>query len=558
MIRHSIFILCVVLCAFLTQLSAQSDVGVIRADFELQVQSYTADSLINAPKVPEKILSEGFLNLSYSRGNFGVGLRYEGYFNPLQGIDPRYSGNGIPYRYARYSNSDVDVTLGNFYEQFGTGMLLRTYEDRALGFDNSLDGIRVKSTPLNGIQLTGLVGRQRSFFALGPGMIRGFDADLSLNDMDFLGSNWLSNDLLVRLGGSFISRYQVAADPLLNLPENVGAYALRASLNSGGFVLSGELAHKINDPSTTNENSFNPGNGLFITSTYSAKGLGITFNFKRIDNMDFRSDRSATGNNLNLSFLPALSKQHTYRLVTMYPYATQPNGEIGIQGELVYTFSRNSFLGGKYGTTVTVNYSNIHDLDTTRSTDSSLAKYRYTSKYFATGPHLLFEDLNIEISHAWSRSFKSILTVVRQSYNKNLVQGKEGYDSLLHPLIVVFEGTWQINPSNALRFELQHLSVKEINYTDSIKTDHGNWAYALMEYTLNSHWYFSVFDEWNYGNDVVDHRLHYPNASMSYVHEGTRFSFGYGKQRAGILCVGGVCRLVPAANGFTLSLTSTL
>jgi len=31
----------------------------------------------------------------------------------------------------------------------------------------------------------------------------------------------------------------------------------------------------------------------------------------------------------------------------------------------------------------------------------------------------------------------------------------------------------------------------------------------------------------------------------------------YGRQRAGIFCVGGVCRQVPAANGLTLSVTST-
>ncbi len=544
-------------------LHSQSDNGVLRADFELQVQSYKADSLILAPKVREQILSEGFLNLTYTRGNFSGGLRYEGYFNPLQGVDPRYAGNGIPYRFARYTNSAIDVTLGNFYEQFGSGMLLRTYEERALGFDNSLDGVRVRSTPLNGISLTGVVGKQRSFFSLGPGIVRGFDAELSLNDMDQFGENWLGDDVRLRLGASFVSKYQTASDPLLNLPENVGAYAFRASFTSGGFLLNAELAHKINDPSLTNNNSFNPGEGLFITTTYSAAGFGLTLNAKRIDNMDFRSDRNAFGTNLNINFLPALTKQHTYRLVTMYPYATQPNGEIGIQAELVYSFPRNSFLGGKYGTTVTLNYSNIHDLDTTHSSDTSTveakqaAKYTYTSKYFATGKHLLFEDINLEISHTWTKSFKTILTLVQQTYDRNIVQGKTGYIELLHPFIAVLEGTWQINPKNALRFELQHLSVTEID-TNEANVNHGNWAYALAELTLNSHWFLTAFDEWNYGHDDEHHRIHYPSLSTTYVHDGTRISVGYGKQRAGILCVGGVCRLVPASNGFSLSLTSTL
>ncbi|HML86108.1 MAG TPA: DUF6029 family protein [Bacteroidales bacterium] len=31
----------------------------------------------------------------------------------------------------------------------------------------------------------------------------------------------------------------------------------------------------------------------------------------------------------------------------------------------------------------------------------------------------------------------------------------------------------------------------------------------------------------------------------------------YGRQREGLLCVGGVCRQVPAATGFTLTLTTS-
>jgi hypothetical protein len=32
---------------------------------------------------------------------------------------------------------------------------------------------------------------------------------------------------------------------------------------------------------------------------------------------------------------------------------------------------------------------------------------------------------------------------------------------------------------------------------------------------------------------------------------------GYGKRRAGIFCIGGVCRAVPASNGIEINITST-
>lgn len=540
----------VLICSVWCVVQAQTG-GTLRANFQLDAQQYSQDTIIKAEQPPEKVSSMGFLSLIYSYDKFEAGMRYEGFFNPLVGIDPKYTGSGIPFRYAMYRNDEVEATVGNFYEQFGSGMILRLYQDWALGVDNSIDGLRIKATPLNGLQLTGVVGKQRSYFSLGPGIVRGVDADINLNEMDIFGQGWLGEDVQVRLGASGVSKYQPSSDPLLKIPLNVFAYSTRARVSSGGFNVYGEWAYKINDPSEANSKSFNPGNGLYVSAAYSGTGLGVNLIFKRIDNMDFRSDRAAAINSLTLSFLPALTKQHTYRLATMFPYATQPNGEIGLQGEVVYTFPKNSFLGGKYGTTVTVNYANLHNLDSTL-TDTSVNRFTYESKFFAFGKTLLFNDLNIEVSHIWSKSFKSTVMFATQSYQRDIIEGKNEY-GLIHPTIAVLEGTYTINSTNALRCELQHLGVS----ADSVKADKNNWAFGLLEYTYNSNWYFTVFDEWNYGNHNEQEKIHYYSGAVAFVKNTTRVSFGYGRQRAGILCVGGVCRVVPAANGLTLSVTSS-
>ena len=108
--------------------------------------------------------------------------------------------------------------------------------------------------------------------------------------------------------------------------------------------------------------------------------------------------------------------------------------------------------------------------------------------------------------------------------------------------------TYQINKSNSIRMELQHLSANR---------DRGDWLFALLEYSISPHWTISAYDEYNYGNYNEDRRFHYPAASIAYVKGTSRFSLGYAKQRAGLLCVGGVCRFVPASNGLTFSITST-
>ena len=85
----------------------------------------------------------------------------------------------------------------------------------------------------------------------------------------------------------------------------------------------------------------------------------------------------------------------------------------------------------------------------------------------------------------------------------------------------------------------------------------GNWVMGLLEFNIAPKWFFTVLDEYNYGNPESDMRLHYYNAGFAYVHNATRIALNYGRQREGLLCVGGVCRQVPASNGITLTITST-
>ena len=53
---------------------------------------------------------------------------------------------GERYRipFGRYQDNErgIDVTIGNFYDQFGSGLVFRSYEERNLGIDNAMDGFR--------------------------------------------------------------------------------------------------------------------------------------------------------------------------------------------------------------------------------------------------------------------------------------------------------------------------------------------------------------------------------------------------------------------------------
>jgi len=53
------------------------DVGTISGSIQMDAQSYTQDSVIGAPNVPEKILSNTFANILYTRGKFTAGIRFD-------------------------------------------------------------------------------------------------------------------------------------------------------------------------------------------------------------------------------------------------------------------------------------------------------------------------------------------------------------------------------------------------------------------------------------------------------------------------------------------------
>ena len=168
---------------YCSSLYSQNNFGELHGNFQVDAQYYNRDSLIGAPIVKEKILSNGFMNLWYTKGNFTAGIRYENYLNVMQGFDSRYKGSGVPFRFASYKNDKLEATVGNFYEQFGSGLILRAYEERSLGYDNVFDGTRVRFQPIKGIYLKGLIARQRTFFALSSGIVRGFDAEINFNEL---------------------------------------------------------------------------------------------------------------------------------------------------------------------------------------------------------------------------------------------------------------------------------------------------------------------------------------------------------------------------------------
>ncbi|MBI9068295.1 MAG: hypothetical protein JEZ09_13460 [Salinivirgaceae bacterium] len=548
--------------------------GSVSGNFKLDAQTYSPDSIIGADTISEKLLSNSYMNIIYTNGNFKAGVRFEGYFNAMEGYEKQYNGFGLASRFATYTGDFVEVTAGNFYEQFGNGLAFRAYEDRDLGYDNAMDGALVKVKPHDGIILKGIIGQQRLYWEKAEGLVRGADAEFAINSI--IGGFAESNHRIT-LGGSFVSKFQKDEDPTLILPENVAIGAGRINYSISGFNITSEYAYKSQDPSFDNRNIYKSGSALLVNTNYSQKGFGVMVQYKWVDNMSFRSDRNESINNVLINNLPAISKNHAYSYSAMYPYATQANGEAGFQIEIFKKFNKGSFIGGKYGTMMSMNFSRITGIDKTPLNDSTKIGQSgtdgYTTSFLSMSDELYYQDANIDITKKFSKKLKGVFTYQNIKYNQKVL---EVHLDVVEANIFIADLTWKIKPKHSLRIEAQALftsqdSIGEGDYREYGKQDYGDWAMLTLEYTISPNWFFAVSDQWNYvsfdddiakktllynHNKELD-RIHYYSVAMGYTKGPTRVALSYGKQREGILCVGGVCRAVPASNGLLLTLSHT-
>ena len=71
---------------------------------------------------------------------------------------------------------------------------------------------------------------------------------------------------------------------------------------------------------------------------------------------------------------------------------------------------------------------------------------------------------------------------------------------------------------------------------------------GLVEVGLAPHWSFTVSDMYNHG----DTKQHYWNVSAAFAHKAFKALLGYGRNREGMVCSGGVCRWQPEYKGINL------
>lgn len=512
------------------------------------------DEAIGAEKT-EDVVTNTYVTLQMTSKYVDAGARLEYLDHPLPGYEKDFKGWGVPHFYVKGRYGIAELTAGTFYEQFGSGFILRTYEERSLGVDNSLLGGRLVLKPIEGLNIKLLSGKQRRYWNWNKSLVSGADVEMSLDE-------WIpslkNNDTHLMVGASWVNRYEnnkeevfVDAVHKINFPKYVNAWDVRVNLNHGPWSVLAEYAQKDNDPSYANGYIFRKGNVAMLSGSYSKKGLSVLLQAKRSENMSFKSTGNANkamGISSSIGHLLAFTQEHTYTLPAYYPYATQiADGEWAYQAEVGYNFKRNTPLGGKYGMNVKVNYSYVRAIDRRFLGDVSLNNLAgtltyggtdgYKSSFFKWGDDTYYQDLNIQLSRKLTKDFKLFLMYMNQRYNMLKI---EGHGGMVRSNIFVADGKYQFSPKVTLRGEMQYMTTKG---------DEGDWAFGLLELSLVPHWMITISDQFN----VNQSHIHYYMGQVTFTTGAHMIQLGYGRVQEGYNCSGGVCRYVPASKGFTLS-----
>ncbi|MCH5331478.1 MAG: hypothetical protein J1E33_03615 [Alistipes sp.] len=537
----------------------QKPVGMFSGGLESNTIFYVADPTIGTT-VDHLVGSNNFLKADYMYGRFSVGLQLEYYPYPLKGYEKALRGIGLTGKYVAWTDRNYSITLGDYYEQFGSGLVLRTWEDRDLGINNSLGGARITFNALdNAIEGRVVAGLPRYYLnskGAGYGWFQRFGDDYAhpLSPGGPLSRTLVSGgDLSISLTrliapesehnfsieGSVVSRYEFetpveiedfAEKNGFTVPKNVLSYSARMAYSWRDLSVKAEYVGKSNDYSKnhrTDKYELMRGNAQLVEINYSNGGFAGALTLRRLSNMQdkiFRGVESVTAGN-TLNYLPALCQQQTYMLASLNPCSTYADGEMGGQIDLYYNFRRGSKVGGKYGMKFHVNASMIYSLP-------GALPEKYTK------PRLGYRDITMDLEKVWTKKFKTVLLVSIQEYSPSHGSSKatEAQNAF------VLDLQYKFTPRFSLRGELQYLYSQELTK---------DWMAALIEASIAPHWNIFVSDMYNHGSTKV----HYYSAGVSFSHSFLRIAASYGRNREGMVCSGGVCRYQPAYTGGNIQLS---
>jgi hypothetical protein len=205
-------------------------------------------------------------------------------------------GERLAQRYFEYDRSPLTLHVGNFYQTFGQGMVLNSFEDEALRVDWNIDGINGRLN-WDRLGINALLGRPRSNNESRPELIAGAELrgkplppyELALSYLRFDATN-TPEDI----------SFGMPVEERLSLEQKLNIGPIELLLEAGRRFTWGRFDPGAGWVGTENVNGY----GIYGSANFGLRGLGILAEYK--DYYKFNGESNAlppcseTGKSLNL------------------------------------------------------------------------------------------------------------------------------------------------------------------------------------------------------------------------------------------------------------------
>jgi len=526
------------------------DKSVFSGNFQSNFSVFLKDSLIGAteaasPQYGKQISSsESWLFLNYDIKGYHFAARYD-LFNNSNLLNPSgaFTGQGLGFWQIKKSIGDLEITAGSFYDQFGSGAAFRAFENRLIGIDYAMEGVRLKYNVSDNFVVKAFSGKQKGSqnerFETAPQIVKGINAEKGFKFKDGtilnLGLSGVNRTLDENTMSQLVT--EINGLPILDrfFPK-YNVYVMNGYFNTAykNFGFNGEYNYKTSEAIRDNFGNLldSDGNLIQLGVNYSKRklgknkkqGVGFNAQYRRIEN--FPITVSPYENLLNgiLTYQPSMTRQASYRMLARYQAPAQFTGEQAYQAELIYSLSKKA--------NVTFNYSDVTDLNGER----------------------LFSEKFFQLEQKINRKWKGKAGIQLVEYNQAVYEGKDPKKvENVETVSPFMELTYKVNRKNSIRLESQFLMTDQ---------DLGSFYHGILEWNSSPHFSIAVSDMVNtnpvriVNPTLADQVLHYPSVFAKYNVKTTSFTAAYVKQVEGVVCTGGICRLEPAFSGLRFTLAT--
>lgn len=530
------------MCFISLQIQAQ---GTIRGDLTLNSNFFRNDPKLgqfgtNTTHYESELSSaEGWFFLNYNVQGFDFNVRYD-FFHNSNLLNPQeaFTGQGLAFFNASKQVDKLHITIGSFYDQFGTGILFRAYEDRLIGLDFAMTGIRLQYDLTPNIRLKAFSGRQKYRFTLKPQIVMGANLDgfSMLKKWRFTyGLSGIKRTLDQKQDIEPIAEQIKTSYDRENwfVPRyNVYGAQVYGSVSRGPFTLLFDMAYKTPEAVFDYEQDIRNESGYYGEAQLSVfkKGVGLNLKVKRSEFFAIRTDPFTALNPIaegQISFLGPVNRLNSYRLPARYAPAVQEIGEFAYSANLNIRLNRKSKL-----------YFNYSDIVQPNELNDRLFREFFTTYY-----------------RKLSKTVKMTVGYQNLYYNQKIYEGKPDNTPNVKSNTGFLELTFKLPKKRSMRTELHYLSTDQ---------DLGDFAFGLVEFNFNRNVSLTISDMINTSpnpdtrNPLVSEgeMVHYPSFFLVVSKNQTRFTAGYLKQVEGVVCTGGICRVEPAFSGWRFGLST--